>query len=367
MRSRSTVLAPVLFAVPCLLALLALACGEAAAPQTQRPIVVAPSAAGPVAEAAPDAAPSEMAAPTASPPPSAAEPVASVDAGASPTGGGKKVPSLRQGTTSVNGKLPPEVIQRIVRQNFGRFRLCYEKGLKSNPSLEGRVSVKFVIDRAGAVSDAKDGGSDLPHADTVSCVVQSFAKLSFPQPESGNVTVVYPVIFALHDVPPPPSAASGNVTGDAIGDTVGEGGLGLSGAGEGIGLGTLGSGSSHPAPSMREGAMSVNGRLPPEIIKRIVRQNFGRFRRCYETGLRSNPNLQGRVTVKFVIDDKGAVSDAKDGGSDLPSSSVAACVVSSFQKLSFPQPEAGLVTVVYPIIFDPGVAPTPPPSGSAKK
>mgnify|MGYP006314362019 FL=1 len=59
----------------------------------------------------------------------------------------------------MNGRLPPEVIQRIVRQNFGRFRLCYENGLRNNPTLSGRVSVKFVIDRSGAVSTAQDGGS----------------------------------------------------------------------------------------------------------------------------------------------------------------------------------------------------------------
>ena len=42
-----------------------------------------------------------------------------------------------QGATQVNGRLPPEVIQRIVRQNFGRFRLCYENGLRNNPNLAG--------------------------------------------------------------------------------------------------------------------------------------------------------------------------------------------------------------------------------------
>ncbi len=54
-----------------------------------------------------------------------------------------------------SGRLPPEVIQRIVRQNFGRFRLCYENGLRNNPNLQGRVSVRFVIGRDGAVSNVR--------------------------------------------------------------------------------------------------------------------------------------------------------------------------------------------------------------------
>ena len=109
----------------------------------------------------------------------------------------KTGPSLRQGATTVTGKLPPEVIQRLIRQNFGRFRLCYEKGLAKNVSLGGRVTVKFTIDTTGAVSHLVDGGSDLPDKDVVGCVVQAFSNLSFPQPEGGGtVAVGYPIIFA---------------------------------------------------------------------------------------------------------------------------------------------------------------------------
>ena len=103
--------------------------------------------------------------------------------------------TLRQGATQVNGRLPPEVIQRIVRQNFGRFRLCYENGLRTSPELAGRVAVRFVIDRSGAVSTAADGGSDLPDQNVIGCIVRSFGTLVFPQPEGGIVTVVYPILF----------------------------------------------------------------------------------------------------------------------------------------------------------------------------
>ena len=109
--------------------------------------------------------------------------------------GGSKPPSIRAGAVQVNGRLPPEVIQRIVRQNFGRLRLCYETGLRKAPDLHGRVAVKFVIDRAGSVTSAADGGSDLPDATVVACIVRAFGSLSFPQPEGGIVTVVYPFVF----------------------------------------------------------------------------------------------------------------------------------------------------------------------------
>ncbi len=182
-----------------------------------------------------------------------------------------------------------------------------------------------------------------------------------------------------------PLSARGNMWGDAIGDSFGAGGLGLSGVGEGgggrgegIGLGNIGTHRprrrhrhrpglrQRPRPPrrrapdarprrIRQGATQVNGRLPPEVIQRIVRQNFGRFRLCYENGLRNNPNLQGRVAVKFVIDRSGAVSTSQDGGighSGSAASCSASCAASATCR--FPQPEGGIVTVVYPIMFSPG-------------
>jgi Ca-activated chloride channel family protein len=183
-------------------------------------------------------------------------------------------------------------------------------------------------------------------------------------------------------------SARGNMWGDSVGDSFGAGGLGLSGIGEGgggkaeggkgegIGLGSIGTighgagsgngqgfGSGHGrlggahaarAPQLRQGAIQVTGRLPPEVIQRIVRQNFGRFRLCYENGLRNNPNLSGRVAVRFSIDRSGGVSTLGNGGSDLPDSSVVSCVVRSFAGLAFPAPEGGIATVVYPVLFNPG-------------
>jgi hypothetical protein len=184
-----------------------------------------------------------------------------------------------------------------------------------------------------------------------------------------------------------PKSALGNMWGASLDESAGSGGLGLTGVGEGggsryegIGMGNVGtighgaglgpgqgfgpgngssfsrSGRTHKAepPRVRPMGTSVTGRIPPEVIQRIVRQNFGRFRLCYENGLRNNPNLQGRVSVRFVVGRDGAVSSVANGGSDLPDGGVVSCVVRSFYGLSFPQPDEGIVTVTYPIMFTPG-------------
>ncbi len=174
--------------------------------------------------------------------------------------------------------------------------------------------------------------------------------------------------------------ALGNMWGKDIGESGGAGGLGLTGigegggqSGEGVGLshiGTIGhdlSGNSghsrgflrngtHTAKSpslVRIGTSTVSGHLPPEVIQRVVRQNFGRFKACYESGLRNNPSLQGRVSVRFVIGTEGSVGSVANGGSDLPDAGVVSCVQRAFYGLSFPAPESGIVTVSYPIVFSP--------------
>jgi hypothetical protein len=185
---------------------------------------------------------------------------------------------------------------------------------------------------------------------------------------------------------PDASDAWGELYGKEPGESGGFGGLGLSGTGEGggrrgdwigmgdigtcgtnCGMGTgasgfgrgvgLGKGKGHESKSPRlrpDGATKVSGHLPPEVIQRIVRQNYGRFRACYESGLRGNPNLTGRVTARFIIGRDGAVTNAANGGSDMPDSKVVGCVLSQFYGLSFPSPENGIVTVSYPIMFTPG-------------
>ncbi|MFO0586177.1 MAG: AgmX/PglI C-terminal domain-containing protein [Polyangiaceae bacterium] len=181
-----------------------------------------------------------------------------------------------------------------------------------------------------------------------------------------------------------PKSANGGMWGSDIGESSGAGGLGLSGVGEGaggngigIGLGKVGTyghgdglgdgdgfghghgtgfGSRHKQAdlTMRQGKTESSGHIPSEVIQRIVRQNFGRFRLCYENGLRTNPNLAGRVAVRFVIGRDGGVMSASNGGSDLPDASVVSCVVGGFRGLSFPtSEEGGIVTVTYPISFSP--------------
>ncbi len=98
------------------------------------------------------------------------------------------------GPTLSNAGLPQEVVHRIVRINFGRFRLCYE--VAGDPTLTGTVKIRFVIDASGAVTSATDAGSLLPEGTVITCIRHAFEALSFPSPSTASVVVVYGLSFA---------------------------------------------------------------------------------------------------------------------------------------------------------------------------
>jgi Ca-activated chloride channel family protein len=268
-----------------------------------------------------------------------------------------------------------------------------EEGSMGNPNLKGSGK-KYAV--AGPHADRPADEPAPPPA--AAAASMAFAPMTVtPMPTAAEQRAPRAAAPAKADVAAEsaPAPAVGNMWGT---DAFGAGGLGLSGVGEGgggkgegIGLGNIGTighgagtgtgqgfGNGHgrlggasatSAPTLRQGPVTVTGRLPPEVVQRIVRQNFGRFRLCYENGLRGNPVLAGRVAVRFVIDRSGSVASTQDGGSDMPDKNVVACVVRGFGNLSFPQPEGGQVTVVYPIQFNPGDGPSsssPPQATEAK-
>ncbi|MBK8939289.1 MAG: AgmX/PglI C-terminal domain-containing protein [Polyangiaceae bacterium] len=159
------------------------------------------------------------------------------------------------------------------------------------------------------------------------------------------------------NVPPPSGSFSAPFTLGGSGAQVSGGQVG-SGAGTGSGLASGSHASSQPKVTM--GVASTAGSLPPEVIRRIMRMQTGRFRMCYQRGLQLDPTLSGRIVVRFTIGPSGSVTSAASAGSTVQNAQVVACVVDAFKRMSFPQPEGGGVTVVSPLAFSPDGASSSP-------
>lgn len=111
-------------------------------------------------------------------------------------------PRVRIGSTTVSGRMAPEIVRRVIRARQGAIRHCYEQILAADASVQGRVVVRFVIGRDGRVTNVSTGG-ELEHPGLRSCVTRVFRGMEFPQPEGGIITVSYPLVFNLPDGAPP--------------------------------------------------------------------------------------------------------------------------------------------------------------------
>ncbi len=181
-----------------------------------------------------------------------------------------------------------------------------------------------------------------------------------------------------------PMSALGAMMGESIGANSGFGGLGLSGTGAGgggtgqgtIGMGNFGTighgggrgsgqgygdgagglrGRESSVPQVRAGSADVRGSLSAEVIRRVVRRHTNEIRFCYEQGLNSNPELAGRVQVRFVITPTGSVQTSMVAGSSLGNNNVENCIASAVRRWSFPAPDGGGIVIVnYPFMLQSG-------------
>lgn len=112
--------------------------------------------------------------------------------------GGRKasVPDpMSGGSAEIKGSLDKDIIRRVIRRNINQIKFCYDSELQKDPTLAGRVRIKFVIDQNGGVASSNPVGIGVSSVVDV-CVANKIKQLAFPAPEGGGIVeVTYPFIF----------------------------------------------------------------------------------------------------------------------------------------------------------------------------
>lgn len=153
------------------------------------------------------------------------------------------------------------------------------------------------------------------------------------------------------------STTGGGGAAAVAGDTYRLGGIATKGKGGGatgvrdgtaLAGGTVGTGDV----AMVDEETVIEGGLDRDVIADVIRRNLGQIRYCYERQLSSNPDLYGKLLVRFTIDAGGGVMDSKIDTSTLKSSLVEGCVLRRMAGWKFPLPKGGTqVRVSYPFLF----------------
>lgn len=82
----------------------------------------------------------------------------------------------------------------VLAAERGAFQACYEHGLTGDPTLRGRVTLRFTLDRTGRVADGRATGTHglvgVGH-----CVLSRVFLMRFPPPRGGVADFEAPLVF----------------------------------------------------------------------------------------------------------------------------------------------------------------------------
>jgi hypothetical protein len=206
--------------------------------------------------------------------------------------------------TPSHADAPPlerDEIRMVVRTKLPQVRACFELGLAEQPTLTGRVALRFTIDAMGRVREPSVADDELGLAPVTACLLDELATWQFPLPAAGRpLTIVYPFRF----------------TAEA---------------------------------ALRAAALPrVEGTLQPEAVA----EPFVAGRDELDACLRDAELAAGSLGVAFTIDDAGTVTKIASYSSSLPESTTR-CLLRTISSWRFPAAAPGdLVTVNHDLVWD---------------
>ena len=134
------------------------------------------------------------------------------------------------------------------------------------------------------------------------------------------------------------SSGKGTAIQGISGIKTGGKGLGAAGTGRG-GLGNRG----RMSIEFSSEDMDVTGSIDREAILRVIRRNQNKFQRCYQLSLNRQADLQGNLTMKWMILANGKTRNARAVESGMDSRTLKSCVAGVLESLTFPEPPAGQI------------------------
>ncbi len=105
---------------------------------------------------------------------------------------------IREGTLGDQtgiGRIDKAAVESVFRRRMSAIRVCYERSLKVNPDVEGKVTIRFTIGRAGTITDIQVTENTTGDASIGTCIAQKVRTWRFSPPDEGEVTFSYPFLL----------------------------------------------------------------------------------------------------------------------------------------------------------------------------
>jgi hypothetical protein len=92
------------------------------------------------------------------------------------------------------GEVDAGAVAGRIRAQLGGVRSCYERALRANPELRGRLEVRFTLGETGRITRITTSGvTEAPEVGT--CVAQRLRGLAFPPVQGGSVDFMFPFVL----------------------------------------------------------------------------------------------------------------------------------------------------------------------------
>lgn len=100
--------------------------------------------------------------------------------------------------------------------------------------------------------------------------------------------------------------------------------------------------------------LEIKGQVSREKIARVLDSQHSEILACYESALRTEPDLEGTLILEWVIQPQGRVGRIRQKSSTLPNPALGRCIMRKLKGWRFPAPRGGDAVVTAPFLF--GVA-----------
>jgi TonB family protein len=92
--------------------------------------------------------------------------------------------------------LKGDAVASVIRRGMSAITSCYQRGLKRNPSLSGKIAIRLIISASGKVSEVEIEQDTIGDQQVSACIMGYAQRWRFPPPEGGGVAeVAVPFVF----------------------------------------------------------------------------------------------------------------------------------------------------------------------------
>ncbi len=109
----------------------------------------------------------------------------------------KRVPKAETGESDILGSMARATLDQVIKRNLPSVTACYDKALKLNPNLSGKIYIEFTVSESGRISavSVRAASGTVTDKKMIACIKGRVRRWRFPASEEGSTDVSLPIVL----------------------------------------------------------------------------------------------------------------------------------------------------------------------------